>query len=81
VVVGVGMVFGVVVGLCVAVAFVKFGDRTRPSTGAAAAAVGVAMLVAWLLARILRGERAVSACAAGGVTALAMLLWSDSGGE
>jgi hypothetical protein len=65
----------------VAVAYVKFGARTKPSAGIAAAAVGVAMVVAWLVTRILRGERAVSACAAGGVTALMMLLWSTSGGE
>jgi alpha-galactosidase/6-phospho-beta-glucosidase family protein len=81
VVVGASMLVGGLAGVGGSIVVVRSSERTAPSGWVFAAAVGTAMVVAWLLARMFRGEKAVGACAAGVVTALAMFLWSYSGGE
>src|SRR6266511_1914120 len=80
-VIGVGMLVGAAAGIGSSVLLVRSSDRTVPSGSVVAAAIAIAAGAAWGAARTLRGEKIVSACAAGLVTALVVSVWWLSGGD
>lgn len=74
-IIGVSTIIGATTGVGASIVVALAVEELNSRPLALAAGVLLAATVAWGLARVLRGEAVVSACAAGGVTAFAVLMW------